>query len=113
MALAGLSKDEMINELKEVVREKAVLALEAGAMCYMMSRAAFLGDSVGHWHSHLMFYGPCSDGKDWGANFPGSPVIQNPWSRTSPEPLTTFMVVVDRWSDGTPAPMHGQRAMGS
>jgi hypothetical protein len=26
--------------------------------------------------------------------------------QTSPEPLATFMVAVDRWSDGTSAPIH-------
>jgi hypothetical protein len=27
--------------------------------------------------------------------------------QTAPEPLATYMVAVDRWSDGTPAPIHG------
>jgi hypothetical protein len=107
MILAGMSKTQIIDRLKEAIERKEVPALEPGAMCYMMSREGNLGDSQGHWHPHLMFYGPRSDGADWGSDLPGSPVMLNPQFQTSPEPLTTFMVAVDRWSDGTSAPIHG------
>jgi hypothetical protein len=107
MILAGLSKTQIIDRLKEAIERKEVPALELGAMCFMMSREANLGDSQGHWHPHLMFYGPRSDGADWGSDLPGSPVMLNPQFQTSPEPLATFMVAVDRWSDGTSAPIHG------
>jgi hypothetical protein len=89
-------------------QQKEVPALEAGAMCYMMSRNANLGDTGGHSHPHLMIYGPRSDAADWGSDLLGSPVQLNPQFQNSPEPLGTFMVVVDRWSDGTSAPIHGQ-----
>ncbi len=107
MILAGLSKTQIIDRLKEAIDRKEVPALEPGAMCYMMSREGNLGDSQGHWRSHLMFYGPRSDGADWGADLPGSPVMLNPQFQTSPEPLATFIVAVDQWSDGTSAPIHG------
>jgi hypothetical protein len=103
MILAGLSKTQITDRLKEVVAKKEVPALEPGAMCYMMSREAHLGDSKGHWHPHLMFYGPRTDGADWGADFDGSPVLLNPQFQNSPEPLATMVVRVDKWSDGTPA----------
>lgn len=108
MILAGLSKTEIIDRLKEVIGRNEVPALKPGAMCYMMSRQAVLGDSQGHWHPHLMFYGPRSNGADWGADLPGSPVLLNPQFQNSPEPLATFIVPVDRWSDGSSAPIHGQ-----
>lgn len=108
MILAGLSKDTIVDRLKLMVAKKEIPALEPGAMCYMMSREANLGDTTGHWHPHLMFYGPRSVAADWGADLPGSPVMLNPQFQTSPEPLATFMVAVDRWSDGTSAPIHGQ-----
>jgi hypothetical protein len=108
MILAGLPKDQVIDRLKQTVARKEVPALEPGAMCYMMSRDANLGDSQGHWHPHLMFYGPRSEAADWGSDLPGSPVYLNPQFKNSPEPLGTFMVSVDRWSDGTSAPLHGQ-----
>jgi len=108
MILSGLPKTQVRERLKQEVSRKEVPALEAGAMCYMMSRQANLGDSNGHWRPHLMFYGPRSDGGDWGADLTGSPVMLNPQFQNSPEPLTTYMVAVDRWSDGTAAPIHTQ-----
>ena len=108
LILSGLSQTQVMERLKQEVSRKAVPALEAGAMCYMMSRQANLGDSNGHWRPHLMFYGPRSDGADWGADLAGSPVMLNPQFQNSPEPLTTYMVAVDRWSDGTAAPIRTQ-----
>lgn len=106
MILAGLPKTQIMDRLKQAVARNEVPALEAGAMCYMMSREQNLGDAPGHWHPHLMFYGARSDAGDWGNDLPGSPVYLNPQFQNSPEPLATYMVVVERWSDGTPAPMH-------
>jgi hypothetical protein len=109
MILAGSSKPLIIERLKQAVAKKEIPPLEAGAMCYMLSREQNLGDAPGHWHPHLMFYGARSDGSDWGADLPGSPVYLNPqFQNNSPESLTTYMVVVERWSDGTPAPIHSQ-----
>jgi hypothetical protein len=108
MILSGLSKAQVTERLKQVVAKKEVPALEPGAMCYMMSPNANLGDTNGHWHPHLMFYGPRSDGTDWGADLARSPVLLNPQFQGSPESLATYMVVVDRWSDGTSVPIHGQ-----
>ena len=108
MILAGLSKTQIIDRLKGAIERKEVSALEPGAMSFMMSRESYLGDSPGHWIPHLMFYGPRSDGTNWGSDLPGSPVMLNPQFQTAPEPLATYMVAVDRWSDGTPAPIHGR-----
>ncbi|MGC1521444.1 MAG: hypothetical protein WA803_07890 [Steroidobacteraceae bacterium] len=106
MVLAGLSKAQMIARLKEAIARKEMPALAPGAMSYMLSREGDLGDSVGHWHPHLMFYGPRSDGADWGADLPGSPVLLNPQFQGTPEPLAVYIVEVPTWSDGTPAPNH-------
>ena len=106
MILAGVSKTQVMDRLKQAVERKEIPALEAGSMCYMMSREANLGDTQGHWHPHLMFYGPRSDSGDMGNDLPGSPVLLNPQFQNSPERLATYMVVVERWSDGAPAPIH-------
>jgi hypothetical protein len=107
MILAGLSQDKIIERLKQIVARKEVPALEAGAMCYMMSRDMNLGDSNGHWHPHLMFYGPQSDNGEMGNDLSGSPVLLNPqFQHHSPESLATYMVIVEQWSDGSPAPIH-------
>jgi len=105
LILAGTPKAQIIDRLKQAVAKKEIPALEAGAMCYMMSREQNLGDKPAHWHPHLMFYGARSDGSDWGADLPGSPIELNPqFQGNSPESLATYMVVVEQWSDGTPAP---------
>jgi hypothetical protein len=108
MILAGLPKSQIMDRLTQAVAKKEVPPLEPGAMCYMMSPSANLGDSTGHWHPHLMFYGPRSDGTDWGADLPRSPVMLNSQFQGSPEGLATLMVAVDQWSDGTSAPIHGE-----
>lgn len=100
-ALAGLSRTQLIASMQDVVRKKELPALEAGAMAYMMSKQGQLGDSVGHWHPHLMFYSARSGGADWGADLPGSPVLLNPQFQGAPEPLANLMVRVPDWSDGT------------
>src|SRR6202522_2960564 len=89
MILAGLSKTQIMDRLKQAVARKEIPALEPGAMCYMMSREQNLGDAPGHWHPHLMFYGARSDAGDWGNDLPGSPVYLNPQFQNSPEQLAT------------------------
>ncbi len=85
------------------VKNKQLPDLEAGAMSYMMSRAAFLDDSAGHWIPHLMFY--TALGVDWGADLPDSPVMLNPQFQGKPEPIDVLMIPAGRWSDGTAAPL--------
>ena len=104
LALTGLSRSELIAGMQDVVRKKQLPALEPGAMAYMMSKQGQLGDANGHWHPHLMFYSARSDGADWGADVPGSPVLLNPQFQGAPEPLATFIVRVPDWSDGTSEP---------
>jgi hypothetical protein len=103
LVLAGLSKAQILDGVRASLRAKELPALEAGAMSYMMSKQGYLGDAVGHWHSHLMFYVPLTKPRSWGADLPGSPVLLNPQFGGAPEPLTEFMVPVSEWSDGTPS----------
>jgi hypothetical protein len=70
-----------------------------GAMCFMMSKDGYLSDTGKHWHPHLMFYLPAAGAASWGANLEGSPVLGGPGD---PEPVVTYMVPVQHWSDGTP-----------
>jgi len=108
LALAGSSRTQLIASMQDMVRKKELPALEPGAMSYMMSKEGQLGDAVGHWHPHMMFYSARSDGADWGADVPGSPILLNPQFQGAPEPLATFIIRVPAWSDGTSglAPMH-------
>ena len=100
LVLAGLSKAQIIDAIKIFVK-KELPPLEPGGMTYMMSSQAYLGDDVGHWAPHLMFYLPLTDGMTWGADVPGSPVLLNPQFHGAPEPISVFMIPVSKWSDGT------------
>ena len=105
MVLAGLSKAQMIDSIRAGFDNKKLPAPEPGAMCYMMSRAGYLNDAVGHYVPHLMFYFPLTDKSSWGADLPDSPVTLNPQFQDGPEPITEFVIPVGKWSDGTAAPV--------
>ena len=105
MVLAGLSKAQMIDSIKAGFDNKELPAPEPGAMCYMMSRAGYLNDALGHYVPHLMFYFPLTDKSSWGADLPDSPVTLNPQFQGGPEPITEFVIPVGKWSDGTAAPV--------
>ncbi len=104
MVLAGLSKAQMIDSIKAAYDDKELPAPAPGAMCYMMSRAGYLNDALGHYVPHLMFYFPRADKPSWGADLVDSPVTLNPQFRDGPEPITEFVIPVSKWSDGTAAP---------
>jgi hypothetical protein len=101
LVVAGLSKGQIEESIKSKVAKGDLPVPESGAMSYMMSKDGYLGDSVGHWHPHLMFHVPKTDNANWGANVVCSPVLQNDDFRDVPEPETIFMVPVGRWSDGS------------
>jgi hypothetical protein len=105
LVLAGQSRTQMFDTLKAALEKRDLPSLEAGAMCFMLSRQGYLSDSDGHWHPHLMFFVPQTDAQTWGANLPGSPILA---AEDTPERLTVFLVPVAKWSDGTTdsAPEH-------
>jgi hypothetical protein len=98
LILAGRSKAEMSEGIKHALDKKELPALESGSMSYMMSKQAYLGDSAGHWHPHLMFFAPQTDAAIWGADLPGSPILTFGYSQ---DRMTVFMILVAQWSDGT------------
>jgi hypothetical protein len=102
LVIAGRTKAQMFEAIAAAIDKKELPAPEPGAMSYMLSKQGYLGDEAGGpWMPHLMFFTAETDPKGWGADLPGSPII----SLKSPEErLTTFLVPVRRWSDGTPAP---------
>jgi hypothetical protein len=91
---------------RELAAAKGTSAPEAGAMCYMLSKAGYLGDDAGGpWHPHLMFFLPRTPSATWGANVDHSPVVFNDGPGAA---FTTFMVVVSHWSDGAEDSRSGQ-----
>jgi hypothetical protein len=99
LILAGQSKAQMIESIKAGLDKKELPTPESGAMCYMLSKEGYLSDQDGHWHPHLMFFVPQTDAVTWGANLPGSPILA---MDNAPDRLTTFLIPVGKWSDGTP-----------
>ena len=99
LILAGRTKAQMVEAITAAIDKKELPAMEPGAMCYMLSKQGYLSDQDGHWHPHLMFFFSQADPATWGAGLPGSPIFafHDTW-----EHLTTFLVPVRRWSDGTP-----------
>jgi len=110
LALAGLSKDEIHDRLKQAYAKKELPPPEPGAMSFMMAKQGYLTDKKltadgAHTMAHLMFYTPLINNADWGANLPDSPVYLNPVFNGAPEPMKVFVVLTGAWSDGTPAPL--------
>ncbi len=98
LILAGRTKAQVDEAIVAAVDHKELPAVEPGAMCFMMSKQGYGGASVEHWPPHLMFYFPQTDPAIWGANLPGSPIFGLSDTR---EHVTTFVIAVQRWSDGT------------
>jgi len=98
LILAGRTKAQMIEAIAAAVDKKELPPMELGAMCYMLSKQGHLSDRDGHWHPHLMFFVSQTDPAAWGAGVQGSPILafNDTW-----EHLTTFLVPVRQWSDGT------------
>jgi len=109
LLLAGHSKQEVIAAIKSAIDKKELPALERGAVSYMMSKSSYLTDDGDHNVPHLMFF----DKPDapWGANLTNGPIVSvNYWylsAEAYPQlksfsPMAVFLVMVDKWSDGTP-----------
>jgi hypothetical protein len=98
LILAGRTKAQMIEAIVAAVDKKELPEMEPGAMCYMLSKQGYLSSRDGHWHPHLMFFFSSTDPAAWAANLPGSPIFafNDSW-----EHLTTFLIPVRQWSDGT------------
>ena len=96
--MAGRTKAQSMEAIRTAIDKKVLPPMEPGAMCYMLSKQGNLSSRDGHWHPHLMFFYSQTDPASWGADRPGSPVLSfnNAW-----EHLTTFLVPVRKWSDGT------------
>lgn len=116
MLLAGHTRVEVIERIREALGKGELPPLEPGAMSYMMSKDSYLTDSGAHNCPHLMFFMPLTDAVVWGAGLPGSPVGSVPYWLFGNEsvrqeasglpPARVFTVGVGMWSDGSAASCH-------
>src|SRR3984957_8886857 len=72
--LAGRTQAQVTESVKAALAKKESPAMEPGAMCYMLSKQGYGGDSSPHWPPHVMFFYSDTDPAIWGANLPGSPL---------------------------------------
>jgi len=100
LGLAGRTQAQINEAITAALAKKELPPMEPGAMCYMMGKQGYGGDSAPHWPSHLMFFYSDTDPAIWGANLPGSPVIA---VADPTEHLTQFVIPVQKWADGTQA----------
>src|SRR5246500_320348 len=56
LALAGHTLAQINEAIAAAIAKKELPPMEPGAMCYMMSKEGYGGDSVPPWPSHLMFF---------------------------------------------------------
>src|SRR5579863_735026 len=98
LALAGRTLAQVNDAMADAVKKKELPPMEPGAMCYMMGKQGFGGDSAPHWPAHLMFFFSDTDLAAWGANLTGSPVVG---IADPSEHLTQFVIATQKWSDGT------------
>ncbi len=101
LVLEGKSQAEIAQAIAAALDSGKLPALAPGGMCYMMSKEQYINDQGHSWHPHVMFYAAGDVAKSWGANLPGSPLLA---AYDAQARLTTFLVVVSHWSDGTPGP---------
>jgi hypothetical protein len=101
LALSGISKSRMFDTIKTAFDKKELPLPAPGSMCYMMSKQQYFGRKYRNADPHLMFWFPKEDKMNWGAGLPASPVYVH---QDTPDPITTFIISVSKWSDGTAAP---------
>ena len=115
LGLAGKSDAEVMDRIKAALRTKEIPPLAAGAMCYMMSKNAYLSAQGEHNMAHVMFYVPTNDSTTWGANLPGSPVMGGNYWYLLPgheadagceAPISVLLVATSTYSDGTAVAPH-------
>ena len=100
VVLAGGSKAQIFNSIKAAIDSGELPKAEVGSMSYMLSRGTYLSNRAGRWLPHLMFFVSEIEPKSWGAGLPDSPIFG---FHHPEEHLTTFVIPVSRWSDGTHA----------
>jgi len=99
LALAGKSETQVRDAINSAFDKRELPTLEAGSMCYMLSKQGYLGDQAGHFSPHLMFWAERTQPESWGVGAPGSPIMGK---EEIPGRLTIFIIPVGKWSDGTP-----------
>ncbi|HEX7251338.1 MAG TPA: hypothetical protein VF376_00560 [Thermoanaerobaculia bacterium] len=106
-ALAGATKQQMIERSKAEFATGHFTAPEAGAYSFMLSKQGHLGDD-GPWLPHIMLFLPPGHADSWGTNLEGSPIFS---VEGIPVEATQVFIPVRTWSDGSLAPLPKEHTM--
>ena len=100
--MAGITPADVDARTKRAFAAHELPTPTVGAMGYMLSQQQYLGDTDPHWMPHLMFYYDKSvSASALGAGGFTAPIIDatvgDPLT-----PITTVLIPVAQWSDGSP-----------
>ena len=74
-ALAGLSKQQIMEKTKAAVADHSFKPPEPGAFGFMLSKEGYLNHAHGPWYPHLMFFVSPNQVASWGPNVANSPTL--------------------------------------
>jgi len=101
-ALAGATKDQMIEKARAALAAHQFTDPEAGSLSFMLSKQGNLGDQAnGPWLPHVMFFVKNGQTAVWAAGLADSPILGKDGHASE---QTVLFIPVRRWSDGSPAP---------
>jgi hypothetical protein len=106
LILAGSSKTQMVEGIKEALAKKEIPPVEANSMVFMLSKTGYLNDGAGAWRPHVMMISSATDPALWGANSDATPRDDSPVIALTDglARATVFLIPVAKWSDGSAAP---------
>jgi hypothetical protein len=101
--VTGVGHAEVLERTERAFRARRFTMPPTGAMAYMLSSQQYLADDHPHWMPHVMFYyeRTSQPAARFGGAGMDAPVIDA--SQGEPAyPITTILIPVRQWSDGTP-----------
>ena len=100
LALAGRTLAQMNEAIAAAIDKKELPAMESGAMCYMMSKQGYGGDSIPHWPSHLMFFVFGKQRRNLGSEFAGFSCLCCVRPCGATDFVRGYCATVVRWNEG-------------
>jgi len=107
-ALAGATRQQMIERAKAEFASGHFKAPEAGAYSFMLSKNGSVGGSGGPWLPHIMLFLPPGQADNWGTNLEGSPISAVEGNAVE---ATLVFIPVRTWSDGSLGPLPKKHTM--
>ena len=81
LAMTGHTLAQVNATIADAIARKELPPMEAGAMCYIMSKQGYGGEVLPHWPSHLIFSIRTSTPRRGERTYPALPCLQLPTPR--------------------------------